>query len=78
MTRIKISGYKYYESIQKAFDSRMVDIAYIDEIGDGEIYIVPDDQGFDFDDKKEIVWLISIIKSVLNDVGENGVCVSVC
>lgn len=61
MARIKITGFNEAKVIEDVFASSMVDVAYIDEITTGAIYIVGD-VGIDFEKPADFQWIKEVIE----------------
>ncbi len=70
MDVIKISQIESIAQAENAF-YRLVDIAYIEEIGNDYIIAIPENP--DLSDPAEFEWIKSIIQRVMHDVGETKV-----
>lgn len=70
MAFIKISQIESIAKAENAFH-RLVDIAYVEEVGGDYILAIPDNP--DLSDPAEFEWLKSIIERVMHDAGEKHV-----
>ena len=72
MDLIKISNIKSISKAEAAFN-RLVDIAYIKEVGEDHIMAIGANP--DLSDMEEFKWIKSIVQRVMYDAGEKNVLV---
>lgn len=75
-TRIKLTGFTDAAVIEAMFASNFVDIAYIDEIKGGAMYLVPD-SGINFDNPDDVQWLTSILEPNFCEIGQPNIKIEV-
>ena len=66
--RLKLTGYQSASQIDSIFASRMVDVAYVDEITDDGIYVIADNPDWP-SDSRDFDWLCSAIRETLEQCG---------
>ena len=72
MDLIKISKIESISKAESAFN-RLVDIAYLEEVGND--YILAIGENPNLSDPKEFEWIKSIIQRVMHDAGEENVLI---
>jgi hypothetical protein len=71
--KFKISGYKFAETVENAFSSYLVDVAYIEQVGDDFTVVFPEEA-----ENTSIEYLSWVKKSIVDAIErESGEVVNV-